>query len=136
MLEAKLLDDLGSGTIEQLALARLIETAAYDRHLRKARRRNRDRRDALVAALARELPDARVSGIAAGLHALARLPRTVDAQRLILLAAQRSVGIYPLSIHSIEPPPRTDSLVLGYANLPEPAIAEGVRRLAETLHDL
>ena len=52
VVEAKLLDDLGSSTIEQLALARLLETAAYDRHLRKARRRNRDRRDALIAAVA------------------------------------------------------------------------------------
>src|SRR5262249_33570136 len=41
VVEAKVSDDLGSATIEQLALARLIETAVYDRHLRKARRRNR-----------------------------------------------------------------------------------------------
>jgi GntR family transcriptional regulator / MocR family aminotransferase len=133
VLEAKVLDDLGSSTIEQLALARLIQTAAYDRHLRKARRRNRLRRDALVAALARELPDARVSGISAGLHALVRLPSAVDAQRLLARAAERSVGVYPLSVHMIEPPTHTDALVLGYANLAEPAIAEGVRRLADVL---
>ena len=52
--EAKALDDLGSATIDQLALARLLETAAYDRDLRKVRRRNRARRDALIAAVARE----------------------------------------------------------------------------------
>ena len=51
------------------------QTSAYDRHLRRARRRNRARRDALIAAVARELPHARVSGISAGLHALVRLPR-------------------------------------------------------------
>ena len=136
VVEAKLLDDLGSPTIEQLVLARLIETAAYDRHLRKARRRNRDRRDALIAAVARRLPDARISGISAGLHALVRLPRVIDAQRLLERAAERSVGVYPLSLHMIEPTRETDALVLGYAGLSEPAIEEGIRRLAEVLNDL
>jgi GntR family transcriptional regulator/MocR family aminotransferase len=136
VLEAKLLDDLGSPTIEQLALARLLDTAAYDRHLRKARRRNRDRRDALIAAVARNLPDARVGGISAGLHALVRLPRQVDVQRLLTLAAERSLAVYPLAAHQVEAPPETDALVLGYANLSEPAIEEGIRRLAEVLDEL
>jgi GntR family transcriptional regulator/MocR family aminotransferase len=136
VVEAKFLDDLGSATIEQLALARLIQTAAYDRHLRKARRRNRARRDALIAAVANSLPQARISGISAGLHALVRLPRTFDAQRLLAHAAKRSVGVYPLTLHLIDPPRETDALVLGYANLSEPAIEEGVRRLAEALEEL
>ncbi len=136
VLEAKLLDDLGCSTIEQLALARLLETAAYDRHLRKARRRNRSRRDALIAAVARELPGARVSGISAGLHALVRLPRQVHARGLLRLAAERSVGVYPLSAHMIDAPAHTDAIVLGYANLTEPAIAEGIRRLADALENL
>jgi GntR family transcriptional regulator/MocR family aminotransferase len=134
--EAKLLDDFGSPTIDQLALARLIESAAYDRHLRKARRRNRARRDALLAAIAASLPAARVSGVSAGLHALVRLPCAVDAQRLFERAARRSVGVYPLSMHMMSPRPKTDALVLGYAGLTEPAIAEGVRRLAEVFHEL
>jgi GntR family transcriptional regulator / MocR family aminotransferase len=134
--EAKLLDDLGSPTIEQLVLARLINTAAYDRQLRKARRRNRDRRDALIAAVTRYLPGARVSGISAGLHALVRLSRMVDAQRLLEEAANRSVGVYPLSLHMMEPTRETDALVLGYAGLSEPAIEAGIRRLAEALDEL
>jgi len=136
VVEAKLLADLGSPTIEQLALAWLLQTAAYDRHLRKARRRNRDRRDALIAAVARNLPEAQVSGISAGLHALVRLPGAVDSQRLLELAAQRSLGVYPLTLHLIDPPCDTDALVLGYANLSAPAIGEGIRRLAEVLGEL
>jgi len=136
VVEAKLLADLGSPTIEQLALAWLLQTAAYDRHLRKARRRNRDRRDALIAAVARNLPEAQVSGISAGLHALVRLPGAVDSQRLLELAAQRSLGVYPLTLHLIDPPRDTDALVLGYANLSAPAIGEGIRRLAEVLGEL
>jgi GntR family transcriptional regulator/MocR family aminotransferase len=136
VVEAKLLDDLGSPTLEQLVLARLLDTAAYDRHLRKARRRNGDRRDALIAAVARHLPGASVSGISAGLHALVRLPSAVDAQRLLERAGEHSVGVYPLSLHAIDPLRHTDALVLGYAELSEPAIEEGVRRLADVLDHL
>jgi GntR family transcriptional regulator / MocR family aminotransferase len=136
VVTAKAFDDLGNATLEQLVLARLLETAAYDRHLRSARRRNRARRDALIAAVARELPDACVSGISAGLHALVRLPRTVELSRLLAATAERSLGIYPLNFHQIEPAAEVGSLVMGYANLSEPAIAEGVRRLAEALDDL
>jgi GntR family transcriptional regulator/MocR family aminotransferase len=136
VVEAKRLDDLGSSTIEQLVLARLLETAAYDRHLRQARRRNRARRDALIAAVARHLPQARVSGISAGLHALVRLASVVDIQRLMRRAARRSLGVYPLELHLIDPPSHTDALVLGYANLTEPAIEEGIRRLGAVLKEL
>jgi GntR family transcriptional regulator/MocR family aminotransferase len=134
--QAKALDDLGCSAIEQMVLARLLETAAYDRHLRKARRRNRARRDALIEAVARELPRAEVSGISAGLHALVRLPRAVEMHALLAAAAGRSLGIYPLELHRIEPPAQVAALVMGYANLSEPAIGEGVRRLAEVLEEL
>lgn len=133
VVDAKALDDLGSPTLEQLALAHLIETAAYDRYLRSARRRNRVRRDALLAAVAELLPGAEVTGISAGLHALVRLAADFDAVELTSAAAARSVGIYPLGFHLMDPPRRGDALVLGYANLSEAAIGEGVRRLAGLL---
>ncbi|HEY4894929.1 MAG TPA: PLP-dependent aminotransferase family protein, partial [Solirubrobacteraceae bacterium] len=132
----KTLADHGSPTIDQLALARLIEGGDYDRHLRQARRRYRARRDALVEALATNLPEARVTGVAAGLHAIVRLGRPFDALALMRAAAERSLGVYPLGFAYIDPRPADDGLVLGYANLAEPAIAEGVRRLAEVLAEM
>ena len=133
VVERKLLADHGSPTIDQLALARLLEGGAYDRHLRAARRRYRARRDALVAAVAEHLPGARVTGLAAGLHALVRLDRPVDGRRLMQAAAAESVGVYPLGLSYMKPRAMDDGLVLGYANLAEPAIEEGVRRLARAL---
>ena len=50
VVEQKSLADHGSPTLDQLALARLFESGAYDRHLRQARRRYRARRDVLVQA--------------------------------------------------------------------------------------
>jgi len=134
--ELKLMADHGSPTLEQLALARMLESGAHDRHLRAARRRYRARRDALVAAVARHLPGARVTGLAAGLHALVRLAAPVDGIAAMSAAARRSVGVYPVGYGFMTPRPVHDELVLGYANLAEPAIEEGIRRLAEALAEL
>jgi GntR family transcriptional regulator / MocR family aminotransferase len=133
LAEQKLLADHGSPTIDQLALARLLESGVYDRHLRQARRRYRARRDALVAAVAEHLPGARVTGLAAGLHALVRLERPVDGAALMRAAARESLGVYPLGFAYMRPRLLDDGLILGYANLAEPAIEEGIRRLARAL---
>lgn len=126
----KQLADAGSPTLDQVALARLLDSGAYDRHLRQSRRRNRARRDALAQAVARHLPTAQVTGVAAGLHAIVRLAEPVDSLALLVAARRRSVGVYPLGLAFAEPRPVHEGLVLGYAGLSEGAIAEGVRRLA------
>ncbi|HEY8285571.1 MAG TPA: PLP-dependent aminotransferase family protein, partial [Chloroflexota bacterium] len=48
------LDDRGSPGLDQVALARLIESGRYDRHLRRMRAVYSGRRRALVDALARQ----------------------------------------------------------------------------------
>jgi len=125
----KALDDAGEPVLEQLVLARLLDSAAYDRHLRIARRRNRSRRDALAAALAAHLPGVRLEGLAAGLHVVARLERPLPAAALAAAAAERSVGVYPVALGDA----LSDRVALGYASLSEPAIDEGIRRLAGAL---
>jgi GntR family transcriptional regulator/MocR family aminotransferase len=134
--EQRQLTDGGSPTVDQLALAHLIESGDYDRHLRQARRRYRARRDALVDAAARHLPGSRVTGVAAGLHAILRLPQAVDGAALARAAYARSVGVYPLGYAYMEPRRWDAHLALGYANLAEPAIEEGIRLLALALSDL
>jgi GntR family transcriptional regulator/MocR family aminotransferase len=132
-VEQRNLADHGAPTLEQLTLARLIESGAYDRHLRQARRRYRSRRDALVDAVARHIPGARVTGLAAGLHAIVRLPYPFDPAGLMRAAAERSVGVYPLAFGYMRPTPRGEELILGYANLSEQKIERGVRILASVL---
>jgi GntR family transcriptional regulator / MocR family aminotransferase len=135
VLQQKLLSDHGCATLDQLALASLFESGAYDRHLRQARRRYRVRRDALVSAVERHLPGARVTGLAAGLHAIVELSRALDGLSLLRAAAARSVGVYLLGYAYMSPIPEHHGLILGYANLSESAIEEGIRRLAEALDE-
>jgi GntR family transcriptional regulator / MocR family aminotransferase len=109
--------------IEQLALTDFIARGELDRHLRRMRLRYRRRRQALTAALTTAFPDARVTGIEAGLFATTLLQ---DPEALLATAAERGVGVEAIA-HDGDGPA---GLILGYGNLSEPAIAEGVRRLA------
>ena len=61
--------------LTQAAYARLLERGEIDRHLRRTRRVYHARRNALIDALARWLPEATVGGAAAGLHLIAWLPQ-------------------------------------------------------------
>ena len=70
--ELKLHHDRGSSGLEQLVLARLLESGRFDRHLRRMRKVYAGKRDALVEALAEHAPTARLTGLAAGLPRGAR----------------------------------------------------------------
>jgi GntR family transcriptional regulator/MocR family aminotransferase len=127
----KALDDAGSDVVGQLALADFITRGDLDRHVRRMRQHYRARRNTLLEALARWLPEARVEGIAAGLYALVLLPPGVDESALLASAGERQVGMEGLSWHRSDPRGSPPGLLLGYANLPEPSIDAGVRRIAE-----
>src|SRR5690606_36558792 len=76
--DAKAAADLGESVLEQVAFAHLLANGDYDRHLRHARRVHRVRRDAVVTAVAELLPQARVFGVAAGLHLVVELDPGTD----------------------------------------------------------
>jgi GntR family transcriptional regulator / MocR family aminotransferase len=67
----KRLSDRGSCTLDQLTLAALIRSGRYDRHLRRMRAVYARRRAQLMAALDRHAPGVRLTGLAAGFHAVA-----------------------------------------------------------------
>ncbi len=128
---AKESDDLGTPVVEQLALADFLERGQLDRHLRRTRSVYRARRDALVDALGRLLPDCAPAGVAAGLHLVVQLPAGTDEQAVLDSARSRGLGLSGISEHRVEPGP--PALLLGYGRLPEPAIESAVRLLADSL---
>jgi GntR family transcriptional regulator/MocR family aminotransferase len=128
---AKESDDLGTPVVEQLALADFLERGQLDRHLRRTRSVYRARRDALVDALERLLPDCPPAGVAAGLHLVVQLPAGTDEQAVLDSARSRGLGLSGISEHRVEPGP--PALLLGYGRLPEPAIEPAVRLLADSL---
>jgi GntR family transcriptional regulator / MocR family aminotransferase len=110
----------------QLALADLIERGELDRHLRRQRRRYKHQRQALLDAIASDLPDATVQGAAAGLYVVLRLPPRLSEQDV--LAAARSNGIALEGGDGPEP-----ALAIGYANLIPAAVKPAVAALAASI---
>ncbi|AZG44988.1 MocR-like pyridoxine biosynthesis transcription factor PdxR [Gordonia insulae] len=92
---AKGIREPDASIVDQLVLADLIDSGAYDRHIRRSRQHYRRRRDLLTARLA----DTGVGlpGIAAGLHAV--IPVSADAEPEVFAeAARRGFALAPLSL--------------------------------------
>ncbi len=129
--EQKLLADRGSARIEQYAFADFLARGELDRHLRRMRAEYRARRDALIEALAAQLPEASVQGVAAGLHVTVRLTAADSEDAIRELAQQRRISVETLNEYSSTGHPPT--LLLGYGQLPLPAIPAAVTALADTI---
>jgi GntR family transcriptional regulator/MocR family aminotransferase len=126
------LADRGTSRIDQLAFADFLQRGELDRHLRRMRGRYRARRDAMIEALA-ALPNAEILGIAAGLHVTVRLP-DVNEDALRAAAAERRIAFETMREYDADD--GTLTLLLGYAQTPEPTIRAGVRELSACLGEL
>ncbi|TYC02635.1 PLP-dependent aminotransferase family protein [Micromonospora sp. WP24] len=116
VLTAKGEREAWASVVDQLTLADFIDSGHYDRHLRRMRQRYRARRDRLVATLAAQAPHIAPTGIAAGLHAMLRLPPGTE-RSVVEAAARQSIALDGLADfrHPAAVMPGHDGLVVGYA---------------------
>jgi GntR family transcriptional regulator/MocR family aminotransferase len=130
---AKWLCDQHSATLEQQTLAEFITSGMYERHLRRLRRGNTTRREALLNAIRRYLGErVEVTGDGSGAHVVLWPRKRVSEDTVIARAAACGVGIYGISHCFLRRPSRT-GLMLGYSRMNEREIREGIRLLGETL---
>jgi GntR family transcriptional regulator/MocR family aminotransferase len=120
-------------TLDQVAMASFIEDAALERHLRSMRRRYRAKREVLVDALRTDVPEVRVSGTAAGLHLLARLPDGADEHATAMRVRRSGVGVHELHRHCTTHAPSAPALLLGFAFPSESELITATRLLAEAI---
>jgi GntR family transcriptional regulator/MocR family aminotransferase len=122
-----------SSSLDQLTLAEFITSGAYDRQVRRARLAYRRRRDRLVAALRASAPQVRVTGIAAGLHAVLRLPPGQREDVLVTRAARHGLAVEGLGGYTMDGYAQEPALVVGYATPPGHAYSTAVARLCAAL---
>ncbi|MET1007131.1 MAG: PLP-dependent aminotransferase family protein, partial [Propionibacteriaceae bacterium] len=133
VVAAKAVADGHSSTFDQLALGELIATGQYDRHVRHSRQRYRRRRDQLRQILGQQVPAARITGIAAGLHALVTLPDGLDEASVIERAARHGLALQGLRTYRADDTYHPPALVVGYATPPDHAYTGALARLATIL---
>jgi GntR family transcriptional regulator / MocR family aminotransferase len=130
----KEMSDRGSCTLDQLALATLLTTGRYDRHLRRMRTVYAARRTVLIDAFARHAARTQLTGLAAGFHAVAPLPPGTDETAVIAAARDRRVGLHGIGAYRGNPDtPAPPALVMGFGNVRERAIEPAIAAIADLL---
>ncbi|MEW2396587.1 PLP-dependent aminotransferase family protein [Streptomyces sp. NPDC046862] len=128
--DVKLHSDHHTESLGQLALTEMINSHAYDRHVRACRLRYRRRRDQLLGRLG---AGRTVRGIAAGLHALVEVPDETEA---LARAEAEGLAIGRLGDHWHAPDgERPQGLVVGYGTPRERAFPEALEALGRVLAD-
>jgi GntR family transcriptional regulator/MocR family aminotransferase len=134
VLAAKGEREAWASVLDQLSLADFIVSGSYDRHVRRMRQRYRSRRDRLVAALAAHAPHIEVTGVAAGLHAVLRLPPGTE-RSAVKAAVWQGVALDGLAEfrHPATDMAAHDGLVVGYATPSEHAYGAALEALCAVL---
>jgi GntR family transcriptional regulator/MocR family aminotransferase len=135
LIVQKRLTSRGAPGLDQCALAHLIESGRFDRHIRRMRTIYRDRRRALTDHLTRIAPDLAVSGIDAGCHAVIELPQGVDEWDICRRCSERGVRLSGMNRYRTRPRDDSHHLVVGYGNLTPAAIRSGLDVLADLVRD-
>jgi GntR family transcriptional regulator/MocR family aminotransferase len=133
LAHGKRYDDRGCPALDQLALAALLDSGRFDRHLRRMRTAYAAHREALVHALRTHAPSTRISGLAAGFHAVASLPLHTNEETVTSRARARSIGLHGMSAYRFDSATQPPQLVLGFGNLTEGAIERGIAAIGDLL---
>jgi GntR family transcriptional regulator/MocR family aminotransferase len=129
--------DVLTSALSQATFAAFVTNGDLDRHLRRARRLYRQRRDALVAAVATHFSEATPTGVSAGLQTLLVLPSGSDEAAVARSAADAGVLVRTLGEFRMGTPADLPAaLVLGYGPLEPATIERGVRLLATAARSL
>ncbi|MEV4276953.1 PLP-dependent aminotransferase family protein [Actinoplanes xinjiangensis] len=130
---ARLLDDFFVAGPLQQATIEFVTSPAWSRHRRRLRTELRTRREALLTALRRHLPELIPQALpAGGLHLWTPLPAGTDDVAVATAALHAGVVVFPgRPWHPAEPP--APHLRLTHAAAPPSAMDEAVRRLATIL---
>jgi GntR family transcriptional regulator/MocR family aminotransferase len=122
-----------SSIIDQVVLTRFIEEGYFARHIRRMRVLYRDRQEALLEAVSRELSGiVTVDPVQCGMHVVARYHSDADDREIVGNASRLGVIAHPLSGYCMGKCV-SRGLLLGFAAFDSKAIQKGVRQLAQAL---
>ncbi|RZL93198.1 MAG: PLP-dependent aminotransferase family protein [Variovorax sp.] len=136
LLQAKQAADLHSPGLNQRMVAEVMKDGFLDRHVPTIRALYKRQRDAMLAALHREMEGlgAAFNQPGGGMFLWLRLPLGMDAVALLPKAVERGVAFVPgLPFYTCEGDPRT--LRLSFVTASEAQIDEAIKALAQTVRE-
>ncbi|MFP7495305.1 PLP-dependent aminotransferase family protein [Terribacillus saccharophilus] len=122
-------------TITQLTLQEFIETGEYQKHIKKTTKLYRIRRAMLIEKLQAKFGDIiSVKGEKSGLHFLVSFHVERLEEEIKKKAEGRGFLLYGISrFYNLSAPPRTPTLILGFASMRTTEMDEAVERLYEAV---
>lgn len=113
--------------IDQEILYHFIQDGYYERHLNKMRATYKNKHDCILSGLEPLKPYFKITGEHAGVHLLLESVCNKNEDWLVNQAKKQGVKVYGLSTYEIEKVEKTNgTVILGYANLTEKEIEEGL----------
>lgn len=130
LLDVRSRTDRFPSTLAEGALAEFLREGHFAAHVKRARRRVRQARDSLVAAL--EGSGLEVTRPEQGLHLVAGLPDGVRDLDISTDAARHGFAVRALSPMYVDAAPR-QGLVIGFSGFPADELGEAARRWVKSL---
>jgi 2-aminoadipate transaminase len=132
---AKQGSDLCTSTFAQLLALRFLRHARRDEVLRRMQQLYRARRDAMVAAIEANLPDAAFTVPGGGLFLWATLADGLDTTDLLAAALERDVAFVPGVAAYADGRQGASSMRLNFSACDEERIAEGIGRIGGVVRE-
>jgi 2-aminoadipate transaminase len=130
LVQAKQATDLHTATLSQMAVYEVIKDGFLDQHIPTIRTLYRAQCAAMLAALARHMPEGvRWNTPRGGMFLWVELPAGMDASAILARAVELNVAFVPgAPFYAAEPV--VETLRLAFVTVPPERIEEGVERLA------
>jgi 2-aminoadipate transaminase len=133
LITVKQAADLHTATIQQRAVARLLESFDYEAHVGRLREVYGGRCLAMIAALEKHFPTgAKWTEPEGGLFLWVELPADIDGEELLQDALAERVAFVP-GASFFASPPRTSFIRLNFSNRPPEMIEEGIGRIGAAM---
>lgn len=126
--------------LDQLVLARFIESGDFERHINRMRTLYRRKRDLFVQSLSPYRKKLQISGTDAGLHLLCHVKNGMTEDELVRNAKNAATKVYGISAYylldksagtAVQSSAPESTVLLGYASLSDDQIIQGVYALAK-----
>ncbi|MBJ9987877.1 MULTISPECIES: MocR-like pyridoxine biosynthesis transcription factor PdxR [Paenibacillus] len=134
LLRLKKLLDMHCPILPQITLARFITERHLEHHIARMKRIYSKRRKCLIAGLSNIFGNrVKISGDAAGLHLVAEMAESFCGSQVVAQLEELHIKVYPAERYTIVKGRYENQLIMGFGNVGEINILEGIKAIASVL---
>lgn len=118
---------------DQHIVASFMRDGYFSKHLNRMRKIYRKKLDKLTHIFKMDYPEVIITGDQAGMHILISLPLPLSEDKLKQIAAESSIGIYPVTDYLLKPIEyKYPTFLLGFGGIPLDKMEEGIHQLMQS----